>query len=139
MICLSGATCLTADCCFSERAICKLNSASLSRIKRTSSSSHWKLTCSRHLFSPWYIGKGFMKGVNFSCLKISIIPYNSIFRPNFNDFSILITIISGAYFKLFVTNECVGDVTIPSQVIMYNQSYSRQISQSDCSIRINYW
>jgi hypothetical protein len=36
-----------------------------------------------------------MKGVNF-CLKISNIPYNSIFTPDFNDFSILITIISGA-------------------------------------------
>ena len=78
-----------------------------------------------------------MKGVNF-CLKISNIPYNSIFTPDFNDFSILITIISGAYLNLFVTNECVGDVTIPTQVIMYNQSYSRQISQSDRSIRINY-
>jgi hypothetical protein len=67
------------------------------------------------------------------------IPYNSIFTPNFNDFSILITIISGAYLQLFVTNECVGDVTIPTQVIMYNQSYSCQISQSDCSIRIHYF
>ena len=79
-----------------------------------------------------------MKGVNFSCLKISYIPYNSMFTPDFNDFSILITIISGAYLNLSVTNESVGDVTIPTQVIMYNQSYSRQISQSDCSIRINY-
>jgi hypothetical protein len=61
-----------------------------------------------------------------------------MFTQNFNDFSILITIISGAYLDLFVMNECVGDVTIPTQVIMYNQSYSRQINQSDCSIRINY-
>jgi len=58
--------------------------------------------------------------------------------PNFDDFSILITIISGTYLNLFVTNECLGDITIPTQVIMNNQSYSRQISQSDCSIRINY-
>jgi hypothetical protein len=79
-----------------------------------------------------------MKGVSFSCLKNSNIPYNSIFAPNFNDFSILVTIISGAYLNLFVTNECVGDVTISNQVIMYNKSYSRQINQSDCSIRINY-
>jgi hypothetical protein len=92
-----------------------------------------------NLFSPWYIGKRFKKGVNFSCLKISNIPYNSMFTQNFNDFSILITIISGAYLDLFVMNECVGDVTIPTQVIMYNQSYSTQINQSDCSIRINYW
>ena len=61
-----------------------------------------------------------------------------MFTPDVNDFSILITIISGAYLNLSVTNESVGDVTIPTQVIMYNQSYSRQISQSDCSIRINY-
>ena len=79
-----------------------------------------------------------MKDVNFSCLKISNIPYNSMFTPDFNDFSILITIISGAYLDLFVMNECVGDVTMPTQVIMYSQSYSRQISQSDSSIRINY-
>ena len=79
-----------------------------------------------------------MKGVDFSCLKISNIPYNSMLTPDFNDFSILITIISGAYLDLFVMNECVGDVTMPTQVIMYYQSYSRQISQCDCSIRINY-
>ena len=79
-----------------------------------------------------------MKGVNFSCLKISNIPNNSMFKQNFNDFSILITFISGAYLDLFVMNECVGDVTIPTQVIMNNRSDSRQINQSDCSIRINY-
>ena len=43
-----------------------------------------------------------MKGVNFSCLKISNIPYNSIFTQNVHDSSILITIISGAYLNLFV-------------------------------------
>ena len=41
IMCPSGATCLHADCCFS-------NSACWSRKKRTSSSSHCKLTCSRH-------------------------------------------------------------------------------------------
>ena len=79
-----------------------------------------------------------MKGVNFSCLNISNILYNSIFTTDFNDFSILMTIISGVYLNLFVTDDCVGDATIPTQVIMYNHSYSRQISQSDWSIRINY-
>jgi hypothetical protein len=39
---------LSADCCFSELALCKSNSACWSSTKRTSSSSHWKLTCSRH-------------------------------------------------------------------------------------------
>ena len=48
IMCPSGATCLPADCCFSELALLKSNSACLSRTKRTSSSSHWKLTCSRH-------------------------------------------------------------------------------------------
>jgi len=35
-----------------------------------------------------------------------------------------------------VANEYVGDVTIPTQIIMYNQCCSRRISQSDCSIHI---
>ena len=48
IMCLSGATCLPTDCCFSELALLKSNSAYWSRTKRTSSSSHWKLTCSRH-------------------------------------------------------------------------------------------
>jgi hypothetical protein len=34
--------------CFSELALYKFNSACWSRTKRTSSSSHWKLTCTRH-------------------------------------------------------------------------------------------
>jgi hypothetical protein len=36
------------DCCFSELALLKSNSACWSRTKWTSSSYHWKLTCSRH-------------------------------------------------------------------------------------------
>jgi len=43
-----GATCLSADCCFSELALLKSNSTCWSRTKRTSSSSPWKLTCYRH-------------------------------------------------------------------------------------------
>ena len=44
-----GATRLLADCCFSILALYKSNSACWSRTKRTwSSSSHWKLACSRH-------------------------------------------------------------------------------------------
>ena len=35
-----------------------------------------------------------------------------------------------------VANEYVGDVTIPTQVIKYNQFFSRRINQSDCSIHI---
>jgi hypothetical protein len=33
-------------------------------------------------------------------------------------------------------NEYVGDVTIPTQVIKYNQCCSRRISQSDCCITV---
>jgi hypothetical protein len=47
-MCPSEVTCLPADCCFCELALWKSNSTCWSRTKRTSSSSHWKLTCSRH-------------------------------------------------------------------------------------------
>jgi hypothetical protein len=48
IMCLSVTTCLPADCCFSELALWNPNSACTSKTKRTSSSSHWKLTCSCH-------------------------------------------------------------------------------------------
>ena len=48
----------------------------------------------------------------------------------------LITIIARDHLNLSLANEYVGDVTIPSHVIKYNQLFSRQISQSDCSIHI---
>ena len=67
---------------------------------------------------------------------ISNIPYNLIFTTKLNDSLILITIISWGYFNLSLANEYVGDVTIPTQDIKYNQFFSRQISQSDCSIHI---
>jgi len=73
---------------------------------------------------------------NITCSKIEHIPYNLIFTTKFNDSSILILIISWDYLNLSFANEYVGDVTIPIQVIMYNQCCSRQISQSDCSIHI---
>ena len=47
-MCLSEATCQPADCCFSELALYEFNLVCWSRTKRISSSSHWKLTCSRH-------------------------------------------------------------------------------------------
>jgi hypothetical protein len=40
MKCLSGVTCLSTDCCFSEIALYKSNSACWSSTKRASSSSH---------------------------------------------------------------------------------------------------
>jgi hypothetical protein len=47
-MCPSEAICLSADYCFSDLALYKSNKAYWSSTKRTSSSSHWKLTCSRH-------------------------------------------------------------------------------------------
>ena len=88
--------------------------------------------------------KQFMKSINCSkpgyasiiCSKIENIHYNLIFTTKFNDSWILITIISWDYLNLSLANEDVGDVTIPTQVIKYNQFLSRLISQSDCSIHI---
>ena len=76
------------------------------------------------------------------CANIySLYICNLIFTTKYMDSSILITIISWDYLNLSLMNEYVGDVTIPTQVIIYNQYYSRQISQSDYSIHIklNYW
>jgi hypothetical protein len=47
-MCPSWATCLSVNCCFSELALYKSNSAGWSSTKRTSSSYHLKLTCSCH-------------------------------------------------------------------------------------------
>jgi hypothetical protein len=80
-----------------------------------------------------------MKSVNCSipgyeritCSKIENIAYNLIFTTKFNDSSVLITIILRDYLNLSLANEHVGDVTIPTQVIKYNQCCSRRISQSN--------
>ena len=48
IICPSGATYLSVNCCFNELALYKYNSACWSSTKWISSSSHWKLTCFRH-------------------------------------------------------------------------------------------
>ena len=47
-MCQSGVTCLSPDCCFSELPLIKSNQACWSSTKQTLSSSHWKLTRSRH-------------------------------------------------------------------------------------------
>jgi hypothetical protein len=54
---------------------------------------------------------------------ISNIPYNLIFTTKFKDSSVLITIISCDYLNLSLADEHVGDVTIPTQVIEYNQNF----------------
>jgi hypothetical protein len=67
-----------------------------------------------------------------TCSTISNIPYNLIFAKKINDSSILITISSCDYLNLSLANEYVGDVTIPTQVIKYNQF----CFQADQSIRL---
>ena len=72
-----------------------------------------------------------MKSVNWhkpayastTCSTISNIPYDLIFTTKFNDSSILITIISCDYLNLSLANEHVVDITIPTQVIEYNQNF----------------
>ena len=89
-----------------------------------------------------------MKSVNWpkpgygsiTCSTISYIPYNLIFTTKFNDSSILITIIPCDYLNLSLADEHVGDVTIPTQDIEYNQNCLQAISQSywNIQIKLNY-
>jgi hypothetical protein len=69
-----------------------------------------------------------------TCSKISNIPYSLIFTAKYNELSILITIISCDYLNLSLVNEYAGDVTIPTQVIKYNQNFL----QADQPIRLQY-
>jgi hypothetical protein len=70
-----------------------------------------------------------MKSVNWpkpgyasiTCSTISNIHYNLIFASQFNDSSILITIISSDYLNLSLTDEHLGDV--PTHVIEYDQHF----------------
>ena len=66
--------------------------------------------------------------------KISNISYNLTFTTTFNDSPILIAIISWDYLNLSLPNEYVSDVTIPTQVIKYNQNFL----QADQSITLQY-
>ena len=70
----------------------------------------------------------------YNLFKKFNIPYNLIFSTKFNDSTILITIISCDYLNLTLANEYVGDVTIPTQVIKYNQNFL----QVDQPIRLKY-
>jgi hypothetical protein len=71
-----------------------------------------------------------MKSVNWhklgyasiTCSTISNIRYNLIFTANFNYSSILIMIISCDHLNLSLADEHVGDFTIPTKVIEYNQN-----------------
>jgi hypothetical protein len=66
--------------------------------------------------------------------KIENIPYNLIFKTKFNDSSILMMIISWDYLNLSLSNEYIGDVTIPNHVIKYNKCCSRWIR---CLLTVN--
>jgi hypothetical protein len=57
--------------------------------------------------------------------KITIVVDNMplISTTKFNDSSILDTIISCDYLNLSLANEYIGDVTIPTQVIKYDQHF----------------
>ena len=65
---------------------------------------------------------------SITCSKISNIPYNLLFTTKFNDSSIILC----DYLNLSLAKEYAGDVTIPTQVIKYNQNFL----QSDYSIQI---
>jgi hypothetical protein len=83
-----------------------------------------------------------MKSVNWpkpgyasiACSTTWNIHFNLIFTTKFNDFSILITIISCNYLNLSLADEHVGDVTIPTQFIEYDQNFL----QVDYPIRLKY-
>ena len=63
---------------------------------------------------------------SITCSKILNIPYNLFFTT--------IAIILFDYLNLPLANEYVGDVTIPTQVIKYNQNFL----QADQPIRLQY-
>ena len=86
-----------------------------------------------YLRNIWNCWTGY---ASITCSTISNIPYDLIFTTKFNDSSILITIISYDYLNLSLADEHVGDVTIPTQVIEYNQGFLQAISQSDWNIQI---
>ena len=101
----------------------------------------YDITWFRAVYS-YYTAKCFVKSVNCSksgytsitCSKISNIPYNLILTTQFNDSSILITIISCDYLNLSLANEYVDDVTMPTQVIKNNHNFL----QADQPIRLQY-
>jgi hypothetical protein len=73
---------------------------------------------------------------SITCSKIENIPYNLIFATKFNDSSISISVISWDYLISSFADDYVGDVTISTQVIMYNQCCSRQSDQFSHQIKL---
>ena len=68
-----------------------------------------------------------------TCLKIENIPYNLIFTTTFNDYSILITMISLDCLNLSLANEYVCEGTIQPRL-----SSIKKILQADQPIRLQY-
>jgi hypothetical protein len=87
-------------------------------------------------FISYNLFKNWTYSFNIYTFFYLLLTYLFPTSTKFNDSSILITIISWDYLNLSLANEYVGDATIPTNVIKYNQCCSRQISQSDCSIHI---
>ena len=87
-------------------------------------------------FASWFIKRKLPQTrlYRITCSKLSNIPFNLISTIFFYDSSILITIISCDNLNLSLANEYVGDVTIPTQVIEYNQNFL----QVDQPIRLQY-
>ena len=91
------------------------------------------------LTTNWEVGRDDLT-ISITCSNISNIPYNLIFTTNLMISRFLLRLFHGTLFSS-LANEYVGDITIPTQVIKYNQFFPRRISQSDCSINIklNYY
>ena len=82
--------------------------------------------------------KWFMKSItcfkpgyttSITCSKIKHTPYNLIFAKKFNDSLVLILIISWDYLNFSLANECVGGITIPTQVCIINVAPGRSANQ----------
>jgi hypothetical protein len=109
---------------------------------------HWRRHCGTITASDWFFSFFIISNLfTYSIFYHRPISFKSImydfeyrnyliFATKFNESSILITIISWDYLHLSLANEYIGDVTMPTQIIKYNQCYCRWISQLDCSIHM---
>ena len=77
-MCPRGATGIPADCCLSELELLKSNSACWSRTNWTSSSSHYKLTCSRHDMAAKIVELAFNNTHSLTHLKTCYAQYSVV-------------------------------------------------------------
>ena len=73
---------------------------------------------------------------SITCSTTSNIPYNLIFTTKFNDFSILITIISCDYLNLSLAINTLVTSQYQSRLSSITNIFSRRISHSDWNIQI---